>query len=511
MIKVVCVVDKVGTALDRLAKGVAPYHKNIEYHVVDVHPKRPDVKQLMEFEQHLDADIFDFQYFRTAQMLMKQYDLKGKKILTHNNPYSIHEDTWNEFDYVVANNLSMEKDLVGITAQPVEYIPLTVDADFWAFKPDWTPNNRVLMVANRIESKKGVKEVAEACKKIGAEFHLVGAISDAEYFHEVLQHGVNFHQQISDKELRDLYHSSSLHICNSVDNFESGTLPILEAMLCGTPVLTREVGHVPDLYNGENMIINKELPNNVEHLSDLIKETLEDTEKLKDTRDKAWQTAKTRNHERRAYSYQKLYRKVLFPDQQSVSVIMPVYKKPDITYQSLEAIENQTYKNLEVIMINDGEEDQPRDRVPFFRYIENNQNDYGLARARNRGIIEATGDIIVFCDQRIVMEPDAIEQFVKHLAPRVWLYGTKGVKKEFVENFSCIYRDEIVRMGMFNERINLYGGMSQCIRNRARYQGIKTEYLEAAKAKQIGKSSNKHRRRGEIIKMKNLLWKIGLE
>ena len=42
MLKVLCVVDKEGTALDRLAKGVAKYHENIDYNVVSVHPKRPD-------------------------------------------------------------------------------------------------------------------------------------------------------------------------------------------------------------------------------------------------------------------------------------------------------------------------------------------------------------------------------------------------------------------------------------------------------------------------------------
>lgn len=162
-------------------------------------------------------------------------------------------------------------------------------------------------------------------------------------------------------------------------------------------------------------------------------------------------------------------------------------------------------------MINDGELPQPTANVPFFRYMENYGSDYGLARARNKGIVESTGEIIIFCDQRIVMEPNAVEEFVNHLAPRIWLYGSKGVKKEFVENFSAIHRDEIVRMGMFNERINLYGGMSQEIRVRARYQGIKTEYLDSARAKQIGKSSNKHRRKQEIIRMKNMLWKMGLE
>lgn len=508
MIKVVAIVDKRGTAIDRLAQGVKKYHDRFEYVVLDVHPKRPSEDQLKEFEKHLDADLFHFMYFRTAKLLLKLYpQLKDKKkILDHYNPYSINEDNWNEFDLVTGCNLTINKALPEITHQPVEYVPLTIDTDFWTFKPDWAPNDKVIMVANRIESKKGIKEVAQACKNIGAKFILVGAVSDPEYFHEVISiGGVEFYQQVSNEGLRKLYWESTVHVCNSVDNFESGTLPILEAMLCGVPVLTRKVGHVPDLYNQENMVLFDG------SLEEKLKEMLGDEEKLRTLRDKAWQTTKSRSNERRAYIFQKLYRQVLFPDQESVSVVFPVCKKPEITHQSLEAIENQTYQNLEVIMINDGDEPQPKDRVSFFKYIENDQGDYGLARARNKGIIEATGDVIVFCDQRIVMEPNAIEELVKALKPRTWVYGTKGVKKEFVENFSAVRREDIIRAGLFNERIDKYGGMSQEVRSRVKLQGMTTEFIESAQAKQIGKSSNRNRRRSEIIQMKNKLWKMGLE
>lgn len=61
MLKVLAVVDKTGTALDRLAKGVVQYHSNLDYSVVDVHPKRPDDSQLARFEELArEADIIDF-------------------------------------------------------------------------------------------------------------------------------------------------------------------------------------------------------------------------------------------------------------------------------------------------------------------------------------------------------------------------------------------------------------------------------------------------------------------
>ena len=92
MIRVVSVVDKVNTAIHRLSTGLTPYFGNIEYHVVDVHPKRPDPQQLKRFtELAKTADLMDYQYFRTADMLRQYFPwLKSKpSILTHHNPYSL--------------------------------------------------------------------------------------------------------------------------------------------------------------------------------------------------------------------------------------------------------------------------------------------------------------------------------------------------------------------------------------------------------------------------------------
>jgi glycosyltransferase involved in cell wall biosynthesis len=276
MLKVVCVVDKEKTALDRLAQGVKPYHDNIDYTVVAVHPKRPDPEQLEAFERAaIDADVIDWQYFRTAELLRKHYPwLESKKqILTHNNPYSVEEQDWAGYDLLVGNNQYIYKRLGEISTAPLEHIPITVDTDFWTFNPDWSPtdpkkNNdpgSIIMVANRIEGKKGVLPVAIAAAELGLKFILVGAISDQEYFFSIQQTGnVEFHEQVTDEELRDLYYRSTIHVCNSVDNFESGTMPVLEAMLCGTPVLSRLVGHVPELSNGSNMVLHEGDPEDVE-------------------------------------------------------------------------------------------------------------------------------------------------------------------------------------------------------------------------------------------------------
>lgn len=532
MLKVVSVSDKVGTAIDRLCKGVAKYHQNLDYFVCDVHPKRPEQTQLDRFvELALDADIIDFQYFRTAQMLLERYEwLKDKKlILTHNNPYSIYESDWQEFDHLVANNQTMLQNLKDHTRRDVTHIPLTVDTDFWKFNRDWTPNNNVIMVANRIEDKKGILEVATAVGNLGMKLILVGAISKRPYFEEIMQTGsVDFYEQISDDQLRELYYNSTIHICNSKDNFESGTLPILEAMLCGVPVLTRNVGHVPDLYNGDNLRVMESQPEEVEKIMDAITEMLSDKKALETQRQSAWNTAKNFDNERRAYLYQKLYRSVLSP-YTPVSVIVPIYDKPEVIRACLNAIAEQDYPNMELIVVDDGDTTDCELFVKEFvktvnfpvRYIQTTRyndidgeydiKDYGLARARNEGAIYATGELLIFCDQRQIMEQGAITNFVDNHIPKSWLYGNKGSRKDFVENFSCISKQDFMDFGGFNERMDCYGGLSQETRSRAKRQGFHLNYIETAKATPMGKSSNKYTKRDEIIRSKNRLFMMGLQ
>lgn len=531
MLKVVCVVDKEKTALDRLAQGVDKYHDNIDYTVVAVHPKRPDPEQLRAFENAaMDADIIDWQYFRTAELLRGMYPwLKDKKqILTHNNPYSIEESDWNGYDMVVANNKSIYKRLGEITTAPLEYIPITVDTDFWKFNPNPLPEKKaVIMVSNRIEGKKGILPVAIACGDLELKFILVGAVSDREYFHSIMQTGnVEFHEQVSDEELRELYYKSTVHVCNSVDGFESGTMPILEAMLCGVPVLTRDIGHVPDLDNGSNMQLLKYDPESVEGITHELSQLIFDKKRLDDMRQAGWQSAKVRSFERRAYQYQKLYRQLLHPFEAPVSVVLPIYDKPEIIRKNLNALANQTYKNIEIVVADDQDNyleqlDNEKLVQDFAQYVnfpvryintgDISNEDYGLARARNEATIEATGEIIVYADQRMIMAEDAVSQFVAKMKPKHWLYGNKGGKKEFVENFSCVYRQDVINAGLFNERINLYGGQSQEVRSRIRKQGFQIEFVEAAKATPTGKSSNKNTKKSDIIKMKNRLHKMGLD
>jgi len=514
-ILIVC--DKENSAIWRMAKGVEANLPHLSIRVIAVHPKRPDPDQLNAYLDGVQwADVCDYQYWKTALMLLEKYPNNKPKILQHHNPYNLHESDWKQFDKVVVNNKTMQNDLKGSVL-----IGNAIDLNVFKYQREYPEDSKtIIMVAARIESKKGILEVAQVCKDLGYKLLLVGSISDPDYFNKVMTTGVvDFREKISDGELVKCYHQSALHICNSVDDFESGTNPILEAMATGVPVITRRVGHVPDLFNGFNMVVRKGQLDDISDLKTEIINLMNDLPRRKDMRENAWKTAKTRGNWRRAIEYEKLYWKVFAPFKELVSIIIPTFNRKELLAKVLEGCLLQDWEAREIIICDDGSWDGTREMVMLLnsqskipiKYINTGLKDkYGLAQARNQGIIEAGGNILVFLDDRYYPEPRLISEFLQKLKPKVWLYGNKGKKKDFVENVSCCYREDIIKAGMFNSSVQLYGFQTQELKSRFKSQGWKFEYVENAKVKTLSTTKSKYTKKEEIRVSKDLLWKLGL-
>jgi len=89
---------------------------------------------------------------------------------------------------------------------------------------------------------------------------------------------------------------------------------------------------------------------------------------------------------------------------EKVSIIVPVYNGEERLDLCIRSILLQTYKNLEIIIVNDGSTDGSSDIINHY-YKENQsiikvieQKNSGVSSARNRGLEEATGDYIMFVD-----------------------------------------------------------------------------------------------------------------
>lgn len=517
------VVDKEGSAIDILSRPIKKYNPQLDIVVLPVHPKRPDKRQLDKFEFFgKQADVIHFQYWKTAEMLKTRYDWVDKKpsILSHHNPYDVDKRDWQkEYDIVLCNNSTIQSKI-----PYAQLVPNCIDLSFWKYQNEYVEeDNRVVnMVAGRIESSKGILEVAKACRELGYKFELVGRISDGKYFNEVKAEGVKFYQDVTDMEVRDAYYNASIHVCNSKDNFESGTMPMLEAMACGVPVLTRRIGHVPDIYDGDNMVVREGDKEDIDDLKRELKDLMEDYDKRKKIRDKGWHTARRRDIRFTARDHSRIYQQVKYPGMAMVSVVIPTFNRIKELGKIIGSFTKSTYKNIEIVVADDGSTDNVKglvsdinemDEIWFpVKYVNTGDtDDYHLAKARNMGIVEAIGDYVMFLDDRFVPDKNAIQRFVTKARFKLWQFGDKGAqKKTFVENFSLVDRQELIDAGMFNERIEQYGGMSQEIRERINRQGFTTEYNDEAKCEVISSTKSRYNKRDEIVESKYILYKLNL-
>ena len=101
-----------------------------------------------------------------------------------------------------------------------------------------------------------------------------------------------------------------------------------------------------------------------------------------------------------------------------VSVVMPLYNSAPTVLESLHSALNQTYRNLEILVVDDGSTDDgvtlvEQVRDPRVRIIH--QANRGLAGARNTGIRAACGALIAFLDSDDLWKPEKIKRHLEHL------------------------------------------------------------------------------------------------
>lgn len=125
-----------------------------------------------------------------------------------------------------------------------------------------------------------------------------------------------------------------------------------------------------------------------------------------------------------------------------ISVIVPTYNEEDVILECLESLNKQTYKNYEVVVVDDGSTDDTlgvirnfqltHARTAIFNFQLLEQKHEGPGSARNLGAKHATGKILVFVDSDMTFAPDFLGKLIKPI-----LEGkTKGTfsKEELVAN-----------------------------------------------------------------------------
>ena len=103
-----------------------------------------------------------------------------------------------------------------------------------------------------------------------------------------------------------------------------------------------------------------------------------------------------------------------------ISVIVPIYNVEEYLSKCVDSIINQTYKNLEIILIDDGSTDKSsiicdNYQLTDSRVVVVHKENGGLSSARNYGIEISNGDLIGFVDSDDYLEPTFYEELRKNM------------------------------------------------------------------------------------------------
>lgn len=138
-----------------------------------------------------------------------------------------------------------------------------------------------------------------------------------------------------------------------------------------------------------------------------------------------------------------------------ISVIMPVYNAEKYLTASLTSLQKQTYKNLEIIVVNDASTDASEKIIQSYSnviYISCSSNQ-GAAHARNLALDRATGEFVGFLDADDVIDEDYFEklyQSIEHYKTDIAICDIQTVYDK------ASYRNERVRFGTENGIVSVH-------------------------------------------------------
>ncbi|MFN3504774.1 MAG: glycosyltransferase family 2 protein [Caldimicrobium sp.] len=141
-----------------------------------------------------------------------------------------------------------------------------------------------------------------------------------------------------------------------------------------------------------------------------------------------------------------------------VSVIIPTYNRAYILPVAIESVLNQTYPNIELLLVDDGS----KDNTPYLaskyklKYIRLPKN-FGPSFARNRGIEHSKGTYIAFLDSDDAFVKNKIETQIEFLeshpqyhlvqSDEIWFKGTKKINpKKYHKKASGYFLDRAVKL-----------------------------------------------------------------
>lgn len=200
----------------------------------------------------------------------------------------------------------------------------------------------------------------------------------------------------------------------------------------------------------------------------------------------------------------------------SLSLVITSYNREPVLRRLLETLALQDDPDFQVVVAIDGSTDGSAAMLaaahtPFdLKWLDTHCTGYGLAVARNEGILAADGQAIVVLDDDGIPDPGFVAAHKRSVLPGVVTGGPRipaegedeylhwkmtelaklpycrpvpltEFKREWpnaylIENNICMLREDFIEMGMFSERMKIYGFIGQEFFARATYLGYKYQF-----------------------------------
>lgn len=136
-------------------------------------------------------------------------------------------------------------------------------------------------------------------------------------------------------------------------------------------------------------------------------------------------------------------------NQKKVTIIVPIYNAEKTLEKCITSILNQTYDNLEIILINDGSNDNSEQIIKKYKdkrivYIKNKNK--GVSATRNEGIEISTGEFILFVDSDDYLDDSMVQKLMEHKNQFVICSYHEVDSKNVIHNFATEEKAKVMNL-----------------------------------------------------------------
>ncbi len=278
-------------------------------------------------------------------------------------------------------------------------------------------NPPIILHVGRLSSEKNIDLILRVFAKIKEKANaklVITSDGPARQELEKLAHDlgisdyVNFSGYISENEKENFYRKSEIFIMASA--IDTQGLTALEAMSFGLPVIAAKSGGLIDfISNGKNGLFFS--PGSEKDLAEKILKLLKNKNLCSKLSAGGKSTAEKFSSENMAGRLESFYYERLL--NKKISIIIPTYFEEKYIEKTLKAVQAQSYKNFEIIVVDSDSKDRTRAIAKKFADKVINIKKRGVGLARNVGAKSAKGDLLLFLDADTIPEKDFLKKVSK--------------------------------------------------------------------------------------------------